>query len=120
MIYKIYGMKNDDQITKLLEVLDMCEISYDFFDFREFPPTNEQFLKWAEFEGEDLPINTRSTFFKKNQKEYSKLSEIQRFDWLRKNHLLIHRPIIEDEDGTVLSVGGRPERIAKVVFHIED
>jgi arsenate reductase len=120
MKYLIYGMKNDDQITKLLDVLEQCEIEFDFFDYRETPPTNEQLIKWAEFEGEDLPINTRSTFFKKNTKEFNKLTEIQKFDWLRKNHLLIHRPIIEDEEGNVLSVGGRPERIAKTVFNIED
>ena len=69
MDYYIYGVKNDDQITKLTDILDECEIEYEFRDFRDFPPTVEQLQRWGEFEGEDLPMNLRSNFFKKNKRE---------------------------------------------------
>ena len=114
--YNIYGVKNDPGIEKLLAILDECEIEYRFYDIRSFPPTHEQLDRWAEFEGVDLPINERSSFVKKNRKKYSKLPLKEQKDWLIKNYIAIVRPIIDDETEEVLSIGGRPERLAKTIF----
>jgi arsenate reductase-like glutaredoxin family protein len=116
--YKIFGVKNDDQISKLLEILDECEVQYDFIDFRDMPPSDEELIKWAEYENDDYPINARSSFFKKNKKFFNKLPENERFNWLRTNYICLSRPIIESEDGEILSIGGRPEKIATKVFSL--
>lgn len=120
MAYKIYGAKNDEAITlRLLEILDTYEVPYEFFDFKEFPPTDEQLLKWAEHEGMELPINERSTFFKNNKRHFVKMTDTEKRDWLRKNNHLIIRPIIENEEEEILMMGGRPERIVKVVWELD-
>jgi arsenate reductase-like glutaredoxin family protein len=116
--YKIYGVKNDAEIEKLLEILELHEVSFEFLDFRDFPPTNEQLLKWGEFDGTEFPINERSTFVKKNRKIFNGLTANEKFEWLRKHHQILIRPIIENEAEEVISIGGRPERLMKVVFGI--
>ncbi len=94
--YKIYAVKNDDGIQKLLDILTEYETDFEFFDFKEFPPTDEQLKKWGAFEGTDYPINERSTAVKKSRKDFLKLSDLAKCEWLRKHHLVILRPIIED------------------------
>lgn len=120
MANKIYGAKNDEVITmRLIEILDTYQVPYEFYDFKDFPPTDEQLLKWGEHEGLALPINERSTFYKNNKRIYTKLSDQEKRDWLRKNNHLIIRPIIENEEDEILMMGGRPERIVKVVWGLE-
>lgn len=117
--FQIYSVKNDPETQKLLDILDQCEVPYVFRDFRDYPPQSDQIEKWAEYEGSQYPINLRSTFFKKNKKNFDRLSDSQKKDWLSKNYIALLRPIIEDDNGTVLSIGGRPERLAKIVFGLE-
>lgn len=120
MAYKIYGSKNDESITmRLISILNTYQVPYEFYDFKEFPPTDAQLLKWGEHEGTELPLNERSTFYKNNKRHYIKFTDEQKRDWLRKNNHLILRPIIENEEAEILMIGGRPERIVKVVWGLE-
>jgi len=116
--YYIYGVRNCEQNDKLIEILDEVEIEYEFFDFRDFPPTAEQLKDWGEFEEEDFPINFRSNLFKKNKKKFDKMDEEKKILWLQEHYHCLNRPIITTEQGEILSVGGRPERIAKTVFKL--
>lgn len=119
-VFKIYGVKNDEYQQKLLDILDSAEIEYQFYDFREFPPDKDQIIIWAEFLGEDFPLNLRSSFFKKNKKKFEKLASFeQKVLWLGKNYHALAKPIIEDEGGEILSIGGRPERLAIDIFGLE-
>lgn len=118
MEYIIWGVGNDDQIGKLIDILNEFEIEVEFRDFRDHPPEFEDLQKWGEFEGEEFPINLRSTFFKKNKKNYDKLNTAKKAEWLARNYHVISRPIIEDTNGEVLSIGGRPERLLKTVFNL--
>lgn len=118
-VFKIYGVKNDDQIQKLLDFLTLAEVPFEFLDFRDNPPTDEQLISWAEYENMDYILNTKSRSFKEGEKKFNSLkTDKEKFDWIRKNYHLIIRPIIENEAGEILSIGGRPERVAKVVFNI--
>lgn len=117
--YSIYGIKIDTPIIKLMEILDKFEIPYEFFDFRDFPPEEEQLRKWGDFQQEEWPINGRSTLFKKKERIFLKLTKNEKVLWLQKHYHVLERPIIENDQGEVLSIGGRQERIAKVVFNLE-
>lgn len=116
--FKIFGVKNDELITKLIEILDFHEVEYEFLDFRDCPPSDEQLYKWGEFEGVELPTNPRNSLFKRNKKKFDLLENPKKADWIRQNYHVIIRPIIENDAGEVLSIGGRPERLAKTVFGI--
>ncbi|EQC50516.1 ArsC/Spx/MgsR family protein [Bacteriovorax sp. DB6_IX] len=119
--YKIYGIRNCEQNEKLLEILDEAEVEYEFFDFRDYPPSEEQLEQWGEFEGEEYPINYRSSLFKKNKKKFDKLSDQQKVVWLQQHYHCLLRPVIiqESEDSQeILAVGGRPERLAQKAFKL--
>lgn len=118
-IYKIYGIRNCDQNIKLLDILEEAEVEFEFFDFRDYPPSAEQLQLWGEFEGDDFPINYRSSLFKKNKKKFDKLSDADKVAWLQEHYHCLTRPIIEDGQGDILSIGGRPERLAVKVFKLE-
>ncbi len=115
----IFGIQNDELNQKLLGILEDAEVNFEFRDYRNFPPTPQQLSRWAEFEGEDFPINGRSSFFKKNKKHFIKLDDAEKYQWLSKNYHAILKPIIEDDSENVLSIGGRPERLAVQVFNLE-
>jgi arsenate reductase-like glutaredoxin family protein len=115
--FNIYGIKNDPIAFRLIETLDFNQLDYIFFDLRDFPPTDEQIAKWAEYLEEEYPINTKSTLFKKNEKRFLKLSLIERLDWLRLHYHVIERPIVEDKEGQVITIGGRPETIVKLLLN---
>jgi len=117
--YRIYGSDYDVNCTRLGEILTMAEIPHTIVDLKEWPPTDEQITRWGEFEGEEYPINGRSTPFKKYERQFKKLTKLEQLEWIRKNVHVISRPIVEDENDTVLAIGGRPERVAKSVFLIE-
>lgn len=117
--HRIYGSQYDPNCTRLCEILTMAEIPHTLVDLKEWPPTDEQILKWGEFAGEDYPINGRSTPFKKYERQFQRLERPAQLEWLRKNSHVLERPIVEDEEGQVLSIGGRPERVAKSVFLID-
>lgn len=115
-IYKIYGVKNCEIIEKLIEILDDAEVDYIFHDFRDHTPTEEQIEEWAEFLGDEYPINYRSPFYKKNKKHFDRFNEAQKISWIQQNYRVIMRPIIYDEFDELSAIGGRPERLAKQVF----
>lgn len=115
---RIFGVKNDELISKLLEILDFHEVEYEFLDFRDNPPSDELLYKWGDFEGVELPTNQRNSLFKRNKKKFNLLDNPKKTDWIRQNYHVIIRPIIENKNGEVLSIGGRPERVARTVFGI--
>lgn len=119
MDYIIWGVGNDDQLVKLKAILEEFEVDFEFRDFRDYPPSVDDLLKWGEHEGEEFPLNPRSTFVKKNRKNFDKLTTAKKAEWLARNYQAISRPIIEDGDGEVLSIGGRPERLLKTVFNLD-
>lgn len=113
--FNIYGIKNDPTSHNLIELLDHHELDYIFFDMRDFPPTDDQLRRWADFEGEEYPINGRNTIFKKKERFFLQLDEAARRDWLREHYHVISRPIVELKDEEVISIGGRPERVFKTI-----
>lgn len=114
----IYSIKNDPETEKLLEVLNAYEVPLTFYDHRDHPPEDEKLRKWAEEMDEDYPVDGRSTLWKKSERMFLRLELPERYEWLRKHYHVIKRPIIEDENGAILVMGGRPERILKDLCNI--
>lgn len=114
----IYSIKNDPETDKLLQILEEHEVPMTFFDHRDHPPEDEQILKWAEFMGQDYPFDGRSTLWKKSERMFMRLEQEDRLIWIRKHYHIIKRPIIEDENGEILAIGGRPERLLKELCNI--
>ena len=117
--YNIFSVKNDPISDRLVEIFEFHSVDFAFFDFRDFPPTDEQMKAWAEFESDDYPINYRNTLFKKNERWFKKAEEGKKYDWLREHYHVLNRPVVEDRDGKVLTIGGRPERILRNITGID-
>ncbi|EQC47885.1 arsenate reductase family protein [Bacteriovorax sp. Seq25_V] len=117
-LHIIYGVKNDPLIMKLIDILEEAEVNFEFKDFRDHRPTPEQLMQWADFMEEEFPLNYRSTFVKKNKKIFDKLPSPKQYQWIIDNYQAIERPIILNEEGEIVWAGGRPERIAKVLFNL--
>ena len=114
----VYGVKNDPLVSKLIDILEEAEVNFEFRDFRDHRPTREQLTQWAAFMEEPFPLNYRSTFVKKNRKYFDKFTESKQYQWISENYQSIERLIILNSKNEVLWIGGRPERIAKVVFNL--
>ncbi len=110
----VYGIRSCEKIRKLFEMFEKHEIEFEFVDLIKTPPTIEKIEEWADFYGE-LPINKRGATYKKMRKKFDQLSEEDQIKVMLKNVAIIERPIIEYE-GEVVGIGGRPERIFKVLF----
>jgi arsenate reductase-like glutaredoxin family protein len=114
----IYSVKNDPDTAKLLEVLESFEVPLTFYDHRDHPPEDGKLKAWAEEMGQDYPVRGRSTLWKKSERMFLRLEEADRYEWLRKHYHVLERPIIEDENGAILAMGGRPERLLKDLCNI--
>ncbi len=114
----VYGIKNDIEMEKLLQVFADFEVPHTFYDYRDYPPTDEQLAKWAEHMGQEFPVNGRSTLWKKSERMFLRLDATGRMEWLRKHYHVLERPIIEDQDFNVVAMGSRPERILRDLCNI--
>jgi arsenate reductase-like glutaredoxin family protein len=118
--YNIFGISIDPQDNQLFDFFKHYNLDCVFFDYRDYPPSDEQLKKWAEYLDEEFPINFRNTLYKKSEKRFNSLTLAQKYDWLREHYHVLERPIIENFDGEVLSIGGRPERVFEKVTRDEN
>jgi arsenate reductase-like glutaredoxin family protein len=114
----VWGIKNEIEMEKLLQVFGDFEVPHTFYDYRDNPPENERLQKWADFLEQEFPVNGRSTLWKKSERMFMRLDSEARMEWLRKHYHVLERPIVEDENFEVLIIGARPERILKELCNI--
>ncbi|MCK5883378.1 MAG: hypothetical protein KAG61_06800 [Bacteriovoracaceae bacterium] len=110
----VYGIRSCEKIRKLKELFEKHEVEFEFIDLLKNPPSLEKLAEWTNYLGE-LPINKRGATYKKMRKKFDKLEEDEQIKLMLKDVAIIERPIIEYE-GEVVGIGGRPERIFKVLF----
>ena len=117
--FKMFGVAFDPICDRLRELFKTFEVPFHFSDMRLVPPSDEHLKRWAEFLGDEYPINLRSTLFKKSEKRFYQLEHRLRLEWLREHYHVIQRPIIETANGEVFMIGGRPETILKALTGID-
>ncbi len=91
---KIYGLKNCDTCKNALKFLDEKNISYEFLDIRNPPPSDEVLKNWLSDVGNKLLINRRSTSWR-NLSDAQKNSTIDSefLALISANPTLIKRPV---------------------------
>ncbi len=114
----VWGVKKENDMEKLLQVLNDFEVPHTFYDYRDNPPEDDRLNRWAQYLDQDYPINGRSTLWKKSERMFMRLELPERMEWLRKHYHVLERPIVEDENFEVLIMGARPERILKELCNI--
>ena len=99
---KIYGIKTCTSVKKALKFFKDNSIDYEFIDFKKEQPTCEKIDFWISQVGIDKLFNNRGTKYRTLKLKELNLDEQGKREWLCREYLLIKRPVIELEDGSVI------------------
>lgn len=101
----VYGIQNCDSVRKARAWLEQHGAVYRFFDFRVMVLHPSKIRSWCDRLGWERVLNRRSrTWQQMSEQDRRALSADTAVEWMRCEPLLIKRPVVEWEDGTV-SVG---------------
>ncbi|MFT7860218.1 MAG: Spx/MgsR family RNA polymerase-binding regulatory protein [Sulfurimonas sp.] len=95
---KVYGIKNCDSVKKALAFFKKNDLSYELFDFKteKLPP--QKIDQWLEKATMKELFNSRSTTYRNLKLKELNLDDEGKREWLKKEYLLIKRPVVEVDD----------------------
>jgi len=99
---EIYGIKTCGSVKKALKFFKDHAIEYHFVDFKQSPPDCSQIDRWIAEVGIERLFNNRGTKYRTLKLKELNLDETGKREWLCREFLLIKRPVIEQDDGTVI------------------
>jgi len=111
---KVYGIKTCGSVKKALKFFKDKNINYEFIDFKKEPVGCEKVEEWLKKVDIDTLFNSRGTKYRQLKLKELSLDETGKKEWLRKENLLIKRPVIELDNGEV--VVGFDEEKYKEIF----
>ena len=97
----IYGIKTCGSVKKALKFFKDHAIEYDFVDFKQTAPDCDRIERWTAEVGIEKLFNNRGTKYRTLKLKDRNLNEAGKREWLCREFLLIKRPVIEQDDGTV-------------------
>ncbi len=101
----VYGIQNCDSVRRARAWLDERGLVYRFFDFRALELEASRIRHWCDLLGWECVLNRRSRAWRQlGEHERKALNADTVVAWLRREPLLIKRPVVEWGDGNV-SVG---------------
>lgn len=101
---RIYGIRNCDTIKKTLDWFDQQGADYEFIDYKQQPPTEEQLRAWFPHVGWENLINKRGTTWRRiEEARRDKLTPEKAISLMIEYPSIIKRPVV-DQRGLV-SVG---------------
>jgi arsenate reductase len=103
----VYGIPNCDTIKKTQKWLEKEGLSYRLHNYRQEGITREKIEQWLTQVHLSKLLNKASTTFKGlSEEEKASVSEQgQAVDLMLAHPTMIKRPVVEDKEGRVLSVG---------------
>ncbi|WP_457595208.1 arsenate reductase family protein [Hydrogenimonas sp.] len=112
---RLYGIKNCDSVRKAVKFLKAAEIDFETVDFRDRPVGCETIGRWLKHTDVDTLLNTRGATYRKLGLKSANLDEAAKRKWLCRENMLIKRPVLERDDGSVIV--GYDEEIYKELFN---
>ena len=100
---KVYGIKNCDSVKKALKFFKEHNLKIDFFDFKKENPNPKSIELWAEKAGIDKLFNSRGTTYRTLKLKDLNLDDEGKIEWLKKESMLLKRPIIEFNDKVIVA-----------------
>ncbi len=92
---ELFGIKNCDKVKAAKKWLEAKNIDYQFQDIRDFPLSEEQWVKWISILGFDQLINRRSTTWKQlPQHRKENINNQSAAKLLNDNPTLMKRPLL--------------------------
>ena len=106
MSIQVYGIPNCGTCKKAFKWLEDSEITYEFINTKENPPTRETIEKWVNSLG-FLPMrNTSGQSYRALGNERKDWTNIEWIEAFAKDAMLLKRPLFV-KDGTAVLVGFR-------------
>jgi len=99
---KVYGIKTCGSVKKALKFFKDNNIEYELIDFKKEQPSCEKIDFWLSKVGTDKLFNNRGTKYRTLKLKDLNLDESGKREWLCREYLLIKRPVIELENGSVM------------------
>ncbi|MEL7354006.1 MAG: Spx/MgsR family RNA polymerase-binding regulatory protein [Cyanobacteria bacterium P01_A01_bin.116] len=116
MTLKVYGIPNCGTCKKALVWLDEQDISYDFINTKDHPPTEDMIQGWVSTLTARPMRNTSGLSYRALGEEKKTWSDEQWVKAFSKDAMLLKRPLFE-KDGEAVMVGFRAkeeEKFAKL------
>lgn len=109
-MYTVYGIPNCDTVKKALTWLDAHKIPYTFHNYKKQGITAAKLKNWSSQTGWEALLNRKGTTWRKLDPEVqaSITSEKAAIQLLAGNTSAIKRPLIENTDGKVTTLGFDP------------
>jgi len=101
-LFKVYGIKTCGSVKKALKFLKEVGIDYEFIDFKKNPVECDKIDEWLAKASIDKLFNNRGTKYRTLKLKELNLDDAGKREWLCKENLLIKRPVIELDDGSVI------------------
>ena len=108
---QVYGIPTCGTCKKALQWLDAQEISYEFINTKERPPSHTQIASWVQSLGERSMRNTSGQSYRALDETKDNWSETEWVKAFSDDVMLLKRPIFV-KDGIAIAVGFRD--VAKI------
>jgi arsenate reductase (glutaredoxin) len=113
---QVYGIPTCGTCKKALQWLDAQEISYEFVNTKERPPSHELIASWVQSLGEKPMRNTSGQSYRSLDETKDTWNETEWVKAFSEDVMLLKRPIFV-KDGIAIAVGFRD--VAKIKEHLK-
>ena len=98
----IYGIKTCGSVRKAIKFCNDNNIEFTFHDFRKDPLTEEKVEYFASKVDVNLLFNNKGTKYRDLKLKELNLDDSGKLQWLKKENMLLKRPVIEYDENKVL------------------
>jgi Spx/MgsR family transcriptional regulator len=99
---KIYGIKTCGSVKKATAFMKEKNIEFDFFDFKKESVDEAKIDEWLKQTTMDKLFNNKGTKYRTLKLKELNLDDNGKKEWLVKENMLIKRPVIECDDGSLV------------------
>ena len=99
---KIYGIKTCGSVKKAVKFLKEKGIGFEFRDLKKEPVGCDKIEEWLKKTDINTLFNKRGTKYRQLKLKELNLDEKGMKEWLCRENLLIKRPVIELDDGSLI------------------
>jgi Spx/MgsR family transcriptional regulator len=110
---KIYGIKTCGSVRKAIKFFNDNNLEFEFVDFRKEPLDDSKIDFFASHIDINKLFNNKGTKYRDLKLKELNLDEQGKLEWLKKENMLLKRPVIEFDDNAIC---GFDEEVYKNTF----
>lgn len=115
MSLQVYGIPNCGTCKKALQWLNAHQMTYEFINTKEHPPTLSMIQNWVNVLGSKPMRNTSGQSYRAIGEEKNNWTDADWIDAFAKDAMLLKRPLFV-KDGTAVAVGFKEEVVRQALL----